>query len=87
MILDNFSFLEFPNSHEEGFVTIVELEESVACQLAINRSMILELLKTMQYSQSNQGGGGIKSKKYVKFLATSSFDDLITKGHQLERSL
>src|SRR5436190_10762834 len=69
-------FPEFPKSDEEGFAIIIELEESVACQLATNRSMTLELLKTMQYSRSNQGGGGIKSKKHVKFLSTSSFDDL-----------
>lgn len=68
-------FPEFPKSHEDGFATVIELEQSVAYKLAANRQLTLELFKTMQYSRSNQGGGGIRSQKLVKYFAPMPSED------------
>ena len=59
-------FPEFPKTHEEGYATVIELPETL---LQSDQKQITLLLKGMQYSRSNQGGGGIRIKENVEFLA------------------
>lgn len=57
-------FPEFPKSHEMGFATVVELPKTIQSE-----ENVMDLLKSMQYSRSNQGGGGIRIKDNIEFFA------------------
>ena len=65
-------FPEFPKSHEEGYATVIDLSDEL---LGSNESQVMNLLKGMQYSRSNQGGGGIRIKDHVEFFAKNEDDN------------
>jgi len=56
---------EFPKSHENGYATVIELPESVLS----SEAKVMNLVKAMQYSRSNQGGGGIRVKDNIEFFS------------------
>jgi hypothetical protein len=58
-------FPEFPKSSEEGYATVIELSE----EILVSERQVMTLLKGMQYSRSNQGGGGIRIKDHLEFFA------------------
>jgi hypothetical protein len=59
-------FPEFPKSHEEGYATIIKLPDSVLSETNVGK--LLEMMKTMQYSRSNKGGGGVRTRSGIKFF-------------------
>lgn len=65
-------FPEFPKSHEEGYATVIDLSDEL---LGSDESQVMNLLKGMQYSRSNQGGGGIRIKDHVEFFAKDDDDN------------
>jgi hypothetical protein len=56
-------FPEFPKSDKKGYATIVHLPDSIQSE-----KKVMELIKGMQYSRSNQGGGGARIKDHIEFF-------------------
>ena len=68
-------FPEYPKSHKDGYATVIELEDDIALRLATDTNFALDLIKTMQYSRSNQSGGGFRKKEHVPFFGKSNSAD------------
>jgi hypothetical protein len=63
-------FPEYPQTHKKGHATIIELPPSI-----LTPEKIQALVKGIQYSFSNQGGGGKRVKENVSFFNMSSHSD------------
>jgi hypothetical protein len=71
---------EFPKSHENGYGTVIDLPDSVL----ISEAQVMNLIKAMQYSRSNQGGGGIRVKDNIEFFSKqgeSHEDNQVSMGY------
>jgi hypothetical protein len=61
---------DYPNTHIKGHATIVEIPPAV-----LTTERIQLLLKRLQYSLSNQGGGGKRIRENIAFFNTESQSD------------
>jgi hypothetical protein len=63
-------FPEFFKTNEKGYAIVIHLPDSV-----LSEKKIMELIKEMQYSRSNQGGRGVYIKDHIEFFSKDDSSD------------
>jgi hypothetical protein len=65
-------FPEFFKTNEKGYTTVIHLPDSV-----LSEKKIMELIKGMQYSRSNQRDRGVRIKDYIEFFSKDNSSDKV----------